>query len=531
MESSKKNQQNQSIYYQSLPISKKLESRTKFFIIGAFFSAMAVLFMMGALFSYFNKIDDDSLYIVLFSAAVIFGVQAYCAFLPLVYFFKEVVVISNKKKSENWLFEKFLFFTTVFSLLLVFVPFTSILLVYLWAYSQDTSLHYPEFHIDDKKPIVCVNNLILSFSLPGEKEPKKVIRNVTFRLYNGEVFAIIGESGSGKSVLTSVLYGLPGHNALIDSGSIEILGQEVTNWTQTKWEKSGLRGNIVSAVFQNPMTTLNPTQTVGTQIMEGLFVNNIARTRRLAKRVAIAFLKKTKIKNPHKVFKMYPHELSGGMKQRVVLSAILACKARIIILDEPTTALDPTVQAEVLEIIKELRKEFNLSIIFITHDLGVVASLADRIAIMYAGKIIEEGPTREVMLHSQHPYTWGLILSMPDLNKTRKLQSIPGNIPSNLNNIKGDAFAPRNKHALGIDYLKSPPMFKVSEFHYCASWLLSKNGPKYDPPMEIMKRWNRWAKNKPNYVPSSKLASYVFDSKQHQYVGIKTQKDSNEDPR
>ena len=395
---------------------------------------------MGALFSYFNKLGNDSLHIFLFSTAVIFGVQASCAFFPLVYFFKEIVVRSKKKKSVNWKFEAFLFITTLISLSLFFIPFTSILLTYLWAYSMDTSLHYPEVHIDDEKPIVQVNNLMLSFSVPGEKKRKQVIRNVSFRLYNGEVFAIIGESGSGKSVLTSVLYGLSGHNAHIESGSIEILGQKVTKWNQTNWEKSGLRGNIVSAVFQNPMTTLNPTQTVGTQIMEGLFVNNIAKTRRLAKQVAIAFLKKTKIKNPRKVFKMYPHELSGGMKQRVVLSAILACKTRIIILDEPTTALDPTVQAEVLEIIKELRKEFNLSIIFITHDLGVVASLADRIAIMYAGKIIEEGPTREVMLHSQHPYTWGLILSMPDLNKSRKLQSIPGNIPSNLNNIVGGCF-------------------------------------------------------------------------------------------
>ena len=348
-----------------------------------------------------------------------------------------------------------------------------------------------------KTPIAYIEDLRILYRDSSDHNLKKlVIRNTGLEVYKGEVHAIIGESGSGKSVISSTLFGLAGANAIFESGKVVVAGQEVQNFSFRNWEKSKLRGDVVSAVFQNPMTTLNPTMKVGKQIMEGIILNKSAKGKKAAREMAIDYLLKTHIDNAEQVMDMYPHQLSGGMKQRVVISAIVACKPDLIIFDEPTTALDPTVQAEILEIIKDIIKETNMGAVFITHDLGVVASIADRISIMYAGQIVETGLTEELLFAPKHPYTWGLLTSMPDVNKGSKLKTIPGSVPGSLNDIKGDAFAPRNKYAMGIDFEKEPPIYKVSDTHFVKSWLLDENAPSHNPPQLIMDRLETYEKRK-----------------------------------
>ena len=350
-----------------------------------------------------------------------------------------------------------------------------------------------------KTPIAYIEDLRISYKDSSDPNVTKlVIRNTGLEVYKGEVHAIIGESGSGKSVISSTLFGLAGTNAIFESGKVVVAGKEVQGFSPRQWERSKLRGDIVSAVFQNPMTTLNPTMKVGKQIIEGILLNKSAKGRKAAKAMAIDYLKKTHIDNAKMVMDMYPHQLSGGMKQRVVISAIVACKPDLIIFDEPTTALDPTVQAEILEIIKDIIKETNMGAIFITHDLGVVASIADRISIMYAGQIIESGLTEEVLFLPKHPYTWGLLTSMPDVNKGDRLKTIPGSVPGSLNNVKGDAFAPRNKYAMGIDFEQEPPMFQVSKTHFVKSWLLDEKAPSYEPPKLIINRLAKYKSGKVN---------------------------------
>ncbi|CAM9094755.1 ABC transporter ATP-binding protein [Mycoplasma marinum] len=351
--------------------------------------------------------------------------------------------------------------------------------------------------MEKQKNVVEIHDLWLSFKNPANpKEINKVIRGASLKLKQGEILALIGESGSGKSVITSTLYGLTGDNSIIEKGTIIVDGHEVQDFSNKKWELSKLRGTTISAVFQNPMTTLTPTMKVGKQIMEGMLVNKLVKNKKEAKAKAIEYLKKTKINNPELVMDMYPHQMSGGMKQRVVIASIIACQPKILILDEPTTALDPTVQAQILDIINDLTKEYNISVIFITHDLGVVASIADRIAIMYAGQIVEYGTSDEVLWNSQHPYTWGLLLSTPDINQGERLETIPGSAPANLNNIVGDAFAPRNEWAIGIDFEKEPPLFKISETHYAKTWLLDKRAPKINVPKIILERRAAFKKEK-----------------------------------
>lgn len=342
-----------------------------------------------------------------------------------------------------------------------------------------------------------VKDLTLSFKVATGGN-KLVIRNTSFKLYEGEVLAVIGESGSGKTVITTALMGLLGNNAIFESGQVIVDGVDVTNFSTRDWEKSKIRGKIVSSVFQNPMTTLNPTMKIGKQIMETALVNKITKDKKEAYAMALELLTKVKMPNPELIMEMYPHELSGGMKQRVVIAAVLMARPKILILDEPTTALDPTVQAETLRLIIDLQKEFKTSIIFITHDLGVVASIADRIAIMYAGKVVEIGPKVDVLWNSKHPYTWGLLSSMPDINIGDRLYSIPGSVPSSLNFIKGDAFAPRNLYALEIDFKEHPPFFAITEKHFVASWLYHPDAPDFTPPAPILKRWVAFEKGLTN---------------------------------
>ncbi|EIN14860.1 Oligopeptide ABC transporter, ATP-binding protein [Mycoplasmopsis agalactiae 14628] len=338
-----------------------------------------------------------------------------------------------------------------------------------------------------------IEDIYLTFKNPANpKEKNLVLRGPSLKIYEGKIHALIGESGSGKSVITSLLYGLTGSNAIIEGGKIRLYGLEVQNFTTYNWEKSKLRGRIISAVFQNPMSILDPTMKVGNQIMEGMLVNKLVKSKKEAYQESLKYLRLTKINNPEDIMKKYPHELSGGMIQRVAIASIVSLKPKILVMDEPTTALDPTVQALVLDIIRELQETFNIAIAFITHDLGVVASISDFINIMYAGQIVESGTKEEILYNAQHPYTWGLITSMPDYNKGERLQVIRGAVPSNLNNIEGDAFAVRNDYALNVDFLDEPPMYQISPTHFVKSNLLNEQAPEYEPPKVIKKLWNKY---------------------------------------
>jgi oligopeptide transport system ATP-binding protein len=340
-----------------------------------------------------------------------------------------------------------------------------------------------------KKKVLEVKDLHISFhTFAGEVQ---AIRGVNFDLYEGETLAIVGESGSGKSVTTkSIMRLLPEHNSEIKSGEVLFNGENLAKLSDKKMQK--IRGKEISMIFQDPMTSLNPTMTVGKQIMEPLLKHqNMSKAE--AKSRAIELIKMVGIPKAELRFKQYPHQFSGGMRQRVVIAIALACNPKVLIADEPTTALDVTIQAQILELMKDLQSKINTSIIFITHDLGVVANVADRVAVMYGGKIVEVGTVDEIFYNPKHPYTWGLISSMPSLDSDDEdLYAIPGTPPDLLNPPKGDAFAPRNEYALKIDLEQQPPMYKVSDTHYAATWLLHPNAPKVEPPLAVRKRMHQF---------------------------------------
>lgn len=335
-----------------------------------------------------------------------------------------------------------------------------------------------------------VKDLKVSFNTyNGEVQ---AVRGVSFDLNKGETLAIVGESGSGKSVTSkSLMQLLPKPNGFIKSGEILFEGQDITKMSNKAMQK--IRGRDISMISQDPMTSLNPTMKVGRQIMEGLIKHQrLSRTK--AKEAALELLKLVGIPQPETRAEQYPHQFSGGMRQRVVIAIALACNPKILIADEPTTALDVTIQAQILELMKGIQKETDSAIIFITHDLGVVANVADRVAVMYAGKIVEIGTTDDVFYNAKHPYTWGLLGSMPTLDESEEeLFAIPGSPPDMLNPPKGDAFAPRNEFALEIDRVMEPPMFKVSDTHYAATWLLHEDAPKIEPPESVKRRMEGFA--------------------------------------
>ncbi|QQZ11601.1 ABC transporter ATP-binding protein [Heyndrickxia vini] len=343
------------------------------------------------------------------------------------------------------------------------------------------------------KKMLEVKDLNISFhTFAGEV---KAIRGVNFDLYEGETLAIVGESGSGKSVTTkSIMRLLPPSNSEIKSGQILFNGKDIAKASEKEMQK--VRGKDISMIFQDPMTSLNPTMTIGKQIMEPLLKHQHLGKDEARKR-AINLLKLVGIPKPESRMKQYPHQFSGGMRQRVVIAIALACNPKVLIADEPTTALDVTIQGQILDLMKELQKKVDTSIIFITHDLGVVANVADRVAVMYGGKIVEVGTVDEIFYNPKHPYTWGLISSMPSLDANdEELYVIPGTPPDLLNPPKGDAFAVRNPYALKIDYEKEPPMFKVSDTHYAATWLLHPDAPKVEPPAAVQLRMNKFNANK-----------------------------------
>ena len=340
----------------------------------------------------------------------------------------------------------------------------------------------------ENQTILSVENISVSFHVRHRE--LKAIRNVSLELKEKETLAIVGESGSGKSVLTKTFTGMLEQNGNITSGTIRYKDKILSELKKDEeWED--IRGKEIATIFQDPMTSLNPIKTIGSQISE-VIIKHQKKSAKEAKRLAVELMEKTGIPNAAKRYDEYPFQYSGGMRQRIVIAIALACRPKILICDEPTTALDVTIQAQILELIKELQEEYQFTTIFITHDLGVVAAIADKVAVMYAGELLEYGTVDEVFYNPQHPYTWGLLNSMPTL-ASDKLESIPGTPPDLLDPPKGDPFAPRNPYAMKIDAEQKPPFFKVSDTHYAATWLLHPDAPKVTPPEEIVRRQEKYA--------------------------------------
>ena len=333
----------------------------------------------------------------------------------------------------------------------------------------------------DRQPIISAKDVEITFSLRGRK--LNAIRKCSLDLYEGETLAIVGESGSGKSVFTKNFVGMLDANGKITGGSIMFEGRDMTKFTEKDW--LGVRGKKIAMVMQDPMTSLNPLKKIGKQIQESIEHHQGLKGEE-AKKAAIEMLGKVGIPDPERRYEQYPHEFSGGMRQRVVIAIAAACRPQILICDEPTTALDVTIQAQILELLKEMRVKYNLTIILITHDLGVVANIADRVAVMYAGDIVEIGTSDEIYYDPRHPYTWALLSSMPQMGiKGEDLFNIQGTPPNLFTEIHGDAFAPRNPQALKIDFVKRPPYFNVSLTHKAKTWLLDPRAPKIDPPAAV----------------------------------------------
>lgn len=328
------------------------------------------------------------------------------------------------------------------------------------------------------------------------------IRGVNFDLKPGETLAIVGESGSGKSVTSRSIMRLLANNANVDKGEILFKGEDLLKKSEKQMQK--IRGAEIAMIFQDPMTSLNPTQKIGKQIAEPILKHQDV-SKEEAYKKAEELLGLVGIPDPAKRMKQYPHQFSGGQRQRIVIAIALGCNPDILIADEPTTALDVTIQAQILELMKELQQKIKTSIIFITHDLGVVANVADRVAVMYAGKFVEVGTVDEIFYNPQHPYTWGLLSSMPTLETSGSLYAIPGTPPDLLNPPMGDAFAPRSEYALKVDTMYEPPLFKLSDTHFAATWLLHPDAPKVTPPAGIVARQNGFRAKQVDLAPSSDL--------------------------
>ena len=337
------------------------------------------------------------------------------------------------------------------------------------------------------EPLLEVKNLRINFKTYAGLV--QAVRGVDFSLAKGETLAIVGESGSGKSVTSNALMRLiPQPAGRYEDGQILFEGKDLLKLSEREMES--IRGNEIAMIFQDPMTALNPTMRVGKQIMEVILTHKKGVSKEAAKQRAIELLAEVGIPDPERRFKQYPHEFSGGMRQRVVIAIALAAEPKILIADEPTTALDVTIQAQILELMKKIQEKNGNAIIFITHDLGVVANVADRVAVMYAGQIVEYGSSHDIFYNPKHPYTWGLLGSMPDLDSedSEELYTIPGAPPNLINPPLGDAFAPRNPYALAIDYKAEPPFYEVSPGHYAKTWLLHPEAPKVELPEVIRHR-------------------------------------------
>ena len=332
---------------------------------------------------------------------------------------------------------------------------------------------------NDKNVILSARDIVVEFDV--RDRVLTAIRNVSLDLVEGEVMALVGESGSGKSVLTKTFTGMLEENGRIANGTINYRGQELTELKSNKdWEE--IRGAKIATIFQDPMTSLDPINTIGSQITE-VIIKHQGKSAKEAREIAIDYMEKVGIPEAERRFDEYPFQYSGGMRQRIVIAIALACRPDILICDEPTTALDVTIQAQIIDLLKSLQKEYNFTTIFITHDLGVVASIADKVAVMYAGEIVEFGKVEEIFYDPRHPYTWSLLSSLPQLSTSKgDLYSIPGTPPSLYSPVKGDAFALRSDYAMQIDFEEHPPVFKVSDTHWAKTWLLHEDAPKVNKP-------------------------------------------------
>lgn len=333
-----------------------------------------------------------------------------------------------------------------------------------------------------KNIILSVKDLEVKFKV--RDRVLTAIRNISLDFEEGKTVAIVGESGSGKSVFTKTFTGMLDINGEVSNGSIMFEQQDLAKIKKDKeWEK--IRGAKIATVFQDPMTSLNPVRTIGYQISE-VIIKHQKKSKSEAKKLAIELMEKVGIHNAANRYDEYPFQYSGGMRQRIVIAIALACRPKILICDEPTTALDVTIQAQIIQLIKDLSKEYGFTTIYITHDLGVVANVADMVAVMYAGQIIEYGTVEEVFYDPRHPYTWGLLASLPQLGiKGTELYSIHGTPPSLFEKINGDAFALRSEYAMQIDFEEEPPLFYVSNTHFAKTWLLDERAPKVEPPKMI----------------------------------------------
>ncbi len=318
------------------------------------------------------------------------------------------------------------------------------------------------------KTLLEVNDLKVSFFTPAGEV--KAVNGVSYHLNYGEVMGIVGESGSGKSVEAYSIIGLLQSPGKVIGGEIIFEGENVLNYDEKKMRE--FRGNKVSMIFQNPMTCLNPVYTIGNQLMEALLCHQEI-SKQEAKERAIEMLTLVGINNPDKRIKQYPHELSGGMRQRVMIAMGLICHPQLLIADEPTTALDVTIQAQILELMKDIQKKTHMAIVFITHNLGVVAEICDKVSVMYAGKIVEQGDVNDIFYNPSHPYTVGLLNSMPrvDADDHERLIPIEGSPVDMLNPPEGCGFGARCEHCMKICLRKEPPVVDLGNGHFSKCWL------------------------------------------------------------
>ncbi len=332
----------------------------------------------------------------------------------------------------------------------------------------------------EMEQLLEVKNLSVSIDSPaGEVQ---AVRDVSFSLKKGEVLAIVGESGCGKSMLCKSIMKLLPPSARIKNGSISVCGQDIT--CSREKEMQNLRGKVFSMIFQDPLTALNPTIKIGKQIAEAVLVHHKTYTRDEVYQKVLELMELVGISHPKERYHQYPWQFSGGMRQRCVMAIALAADPDILFADEPTTALDVTIQAQILDLLREIQRKLGTATILVSHDLGVVARVADRVAVMYAGKIVEIGTAEEVYYDPRHPYTWGLMKSLPAFAKGKEsLYTIPGMPPTLINPPKGDAYASRNEYALNIDYEEMPPMFQITDTHYAATWLLDPRAPQIETPI------------------------------------------------
>lgn len=354
---------------------------------------------------------------------------------------------------------------------------------------------------DEARAVIEIKDLDITFKMAtGDVH---AIRGVDFTLREGEVLALVGESGCGKSISVKTIMGILPETAVINKGEVIFHGKEGSVDLLTKnesWRQQNINGSRISMVFQDPMTSLNPTMSIGNQLIISIRSHEKV-TRKEAYARSVELLREVGITDPQRTMTQYPHQLSGGQRQRIVIATALSCNPDVLICDEPTTALDVTIQNRILDLIQKIQQARGISVIFITHNLGVVAKIADYVGVMYAGKIIEYGSVFDIFYDPRHPYTWGLLSAIPEGAEDKgELYSIPGTPPNLAKEIKGDAFAPRNPYALAVDFKTEPPMFRVSDTHYAATWLLDERAPKVEMPKELKERIIKMKQEEAEYV-------------------------------